>query len=82
MPTDNRYLDPAATVIAKCGGIRKVSRLLGIAESTVLRWRWSEDLGGRGGLVPQRYWAELLNYADRHRLALVETDFHQRRDKN
>jgi len=54
------YLQPAASVIAKFGGARRLSGLMGLDKSTVCQWRVPKARGGTGGLIPARHHAVLL----------------------
>lgn len=55
------YLQPAASVIAKFGGARRLSELLGLDKSTVCQWRVPKARGGTGGLIPARHHAGLMD---------------------
>lgn len=54
------YLDPAATVVALCGGIDATAKLVGRDRSVVNRWLLSKERGGTGGLIPMRHARTLL----------------------
>src|SRR4051794_2261972 len=45
-------LEPAATVVAICGGIKAAARLAGSDKHAVARWLMPKRLGGTGGIVP------------------------------
>lgn len=52
---------PARHVIAKAGGIKHVSKLLGIHRSCVNRWMLPRTSGGSGGIVPARQAQRLID---------------------
>jgi hypothetical protein len=55
-------LDPAYAVIEKLGGKRAVADELEIDKSTLTRWcKPAPD--GTGGVIPQRYWPQLIAMA-------------------
>lgn len=55
--------EPAKSVIARLGGLTKVSVLCGVDISTVQRWRMAKDKRGTGGVIPAKYMAVLLRHA-------------------
>lgn len=55
-------LDPAYTVIEKLGGKSEVSEALGLNKSTLSRWCQPKPLG-TDGMIPQRYWPQLIEMA-------------------
>ncbi len=67
-------LEPAASVIAKLGGLSAVSRLTGTTAQTVLRWRFPKTAGGTGGVIPQRYHLLLLDDAKSKGISLTADD--------
>lgn len=64
-------LEPAATVIAKCGGVDAVARIVKRHRSVVNRWRLPRESGGTGGYVPMPHARILLREVP----ALTEADF-------
>ena len=54
--------EPAYSVIEKLGGKSDVAEYLGLDKSTLSRWCQPRPQG-TGGLVPQRYWPQLLQMA-------------------
>lgn len=54
--------EPAYSVIEKLGGKSEVAEQLGLDKSTLSRWCQPRPQG-TGGLVPQRYWPQLLQMA-------------------
>lgn len=66
---------PAQHVIAKCGGHQRVADMLGVHVSTVHRFSYSRDSGGRGGYVPARYQQQLLDKARSAGIDLRPDDF-------
>lgn len=55
-------LEPAYTVIEKLGGKSAVAAELALDKSTLSRW-CKPAPGGTGGLIPQRYWPQLIAMA-------------------
>ena len=55
-------LEPAYTVIEKLGGKSAVAAELDLDKSTLSRW-CKPAPGGTGGLIPQRYWPQLIAMA-------------------
>lgn len=62
-------LEPAYTVIEKLGGKGAVSDALGLDKSTLSRWCQPRP-GGTGGLIPQRYWPQLIDMAREQRVRI------------
>lgn len=63
-------LEPAYTVIEKLGGKSQVAEQLGLHKSTLSRW--CQPLpSGTGGLIPQRYWPQLIEMARDSRVRLT-----------
>jgi hypothetical protein len=65
---------PALKVIQVFGTNAEVSRILSISRSTVTRWSYPKNLKGTGGLVPQKYWAPLLQAARKRKIKLSLRD--------
>lgn len=55
-------LEPAYTVIEKLGGKASVAERLELDKSTLSRW-CQPSPQGTGGLIPQRYWPQLIEMA-------------------
>lgn len=55
-------LEPAFTVVEKLGGKSAVAAALNLDKSTLSRW-CKPAPGGTGGLIPQRYWPQLIAMA-------------------
>ena len=68
-------MDPAARIIEKLGGEKKVAAIAGTALSAPYRWRHDKSSGGTGGLIPQAYHRALLDYAEAHGIELRAEDF-------
>jgi transposase-like protein len=69
--------DPAASVIAKFGGVRALARELGIDASSLSRWqsrRKTVHGPGSGGLIPAKYHWALLALAHERGIALTAED--------
>lgn len=72
IPTVHK-MDPAFTVIEKLGGKSAVAYELGLAPSTLSRWCQFAP-AGTGGIIPQKYWRELLLLAKQQKIKLDVTD--------
>ena len=68
---DVQGLEPAATIIRRCGGIAATARIVGRHRSVVSRWMKAKDKGGTGGTIPMQAAVLLL----RHGPGLKESDF-------
>jgi hypothetical protein len=55
-------LEPAYTVIERLGGKSSVAEHLRLDKSTLSRWCQPKPVG-TGGVIPQRYWQQLLEMA-------------------
>lgn len=64
-------LQPAASVVAKCGGIEATARIVKRHRSVVNRWLLPRESGGTGGQVPMHHARILL----RDVAELSESDF-------
>jgi len=65
--------EPAASVIVKLGGVRKLARTLCLNPASITRWQ--TDLPkGRGGLIPARYHQTLLALARKNAITLTADD--------
>jgi hypothetical protein len=62
-------LEPAYTVIEKLGGKSAVAQALGLDKSTLSRW-CQPSPQGTGGLIPQRYWPQLMQMARLQRVRI------------
>lgn len=62
-------LEPAYSVVEKLGGKSAVAQYLGVDKSTLSRW-CQEKPTGTGGMIPQRYWPQLLQLARELRVRL------------
>lgn len=65
----------AKAVIEKCGGVRAVSAITGLSESSIYKWTYSAQKGGTGGLVPSRAQVALIEAAKRGEVDLKPEDF-------
>jgi hypothetical protein len=63
-------LDPAFTVIEKLGGKATVAERLELDKSTLSRWCQPKPMG-TGGLIPQRYWPQLIEMAREQRVRIT-----------
>lgn len=64
-------LEPAYTVIEKLGGKSTVANQLGLSKAQMTRWCAPTDAGGTGGVIPQKYWVQLMQMARVHRVRLT-----------
>jgi hypothetical protein len=69
---------PAASVIAKCGGVRPVAEMLGIHITSVYRFSYPKSMGGQEGLIPMHYAVELIARARDRGIQLTPLDFFPR----
>lgn len=67
--------EPAATIIAKFGGIREVASIVDVNVHTVTKWRLSKDKGGTGGSVPHWHVPKLIAEAESRGVDLTYSDF-------
>ena len=68
-------MEPANTIIAKCGGISAVANWLGLNHSTVLRWTYTKGGGGTGGIVPAKHQLALMAGAAAAGVSITPSDF-------
>ena len=68
-------LEPANTIIRKCGGPGAVAEMTGRSLSSVHRWRTPVAKGGTGGHVPAPVQARLLASARAAGIDLRAEDF-------
>lgn len=64
-------MDPAYTVIEKLGGKSTVAEQLGLSKAQMTRWCAPADAGGTGGVIPQKYWAQLMQMARLQRVRIT-----------
>ena len=62
-------LEPAYSVIEKLGGKSTGAEALELDKSTLSRWCQPRP-GGTGGLIPQRYWPQLMQMARDQRVRI------------
>lgn len=68
-------MKPAHSIIAKLGGPSAVAGIVGIHRTRVSNWKRPREVGGTGGLIPQRHIPDLLAYARQHGIELTADDF-------
>lgn len=71
----DEYLEPAATVIAKLGGLDAAAEAARVHKSQPTRWRLPVSKGGTGGLIPSKRQPLMLAYARERGLPLNAEDF-------
>lgn len=64
-------MNPAYTVIEKLGGKSTVAQQLGLSKAQMTRWCSPADAGGTGGVIPQKYWAQLMQMARLQRVRIT-----------
>lgn len=69
IPTIHRA-EPAFSVIEKLGGKTAVAGRLKLDKSTLSRWCQMPP-AGTGGMIPQRYWRELIEMAQESNVDLA-----------
>lgn len=70
MSMSEQYLEPAKTVIAKCGGVDAAAIITGKHVSRVYRWMYPKERGGTGGVIPIPQARKLMEYAASHKIDL------------
>lgn len=70
-------MEPAFSIIERCGGVPVVAEWLGLNRSSVLRWTMSRAKGGTDGRVPGKHQARLLARAALAGARLAPQDFFQ-----
>lgn len=65
---------PAASVIAKFGGINETAEAVGLDRSVVNRWLRPKEKGGTDGLIPSKHQAKLLAAARERQIELAPGD--------
>ena len=68
-------MEPASSIISRCGGVAIVAEWLGLDRTSVLRWTHERAKGGTGGIIPTKRQSELLNRARAEGLAIGPADF-------
>jgi len=68
-------MEPAQTIIGRCGGIAVIARWLGLDHSTVRRWTYTREQGGTGGHVPAKHQTQLLGIAVQNGVQITPADF-------
>ncbi len=56
-------MEPAATIIEICGGVKRVAKITDRDETRVRRWAYPKAKGGTGGLIPTEAQQELIEYS-------------------
>lgn len=69
-------MNPAADIIKRFGGNRRIAALLGVHEQTPAKWKQRRGLGGTGGMIPQRHHQKLLLAAREQDIRLDHADFY------
>jgi hypothetical protein len=76
-----RIMDPAETIIRKCGdsnfarGVNRISLWTGVKKSGIYRWALARAKGGRDGVIPAQHHQKILDGARREDIALAPEDF-------
>jgi hypothetical protein len=69
------YLDPAASIAVKLGGLENLASAAGVSLSRASRYRQPKDKGGTGGLIPSSRQQRILDWAQQHGVKLGPADF-------
>lgn len=69
------YLEPAATLAVKLGGLEKLAEAAGVSVSRASRYRQPKEKGGTGGLVPSSRQQRILDWAKSNGVKLGPEDF-------
>jgi hypothetical protein len=69
------YLDPAASLAVKLGGLENLASAAGVSLSRASRYRQSKDKGGTGGLIPSNRQQRILDWAARNGIDIGPQDF-------
>ena len=69
-----RIMEPATSIIRRCGGVAVVASWLGINRTTVLHWGTARSKGGTGGTIPAKHQRALLHKALDHGIELRAAD--------
>lgn len=66
---------PASAVIAKFGGVKRMSELTGIRLNTIYRWTYPKDKNnGTNGVIPIKNHPVILKAAKKHGVDVCESD--------
>ena len=68
-------MEPASTILSKCGGAPCVALWVGVHVTRVRRWTYPKSRGGTDGLIPARQQAALLAAARANGVDLSPGDF-------
>ncbi len=68
-------MEPALTIISRCGGVGTVAGWLSLDRSSVLRWTYPRAKGGTDGAIPTRHQRDLLVKAVLEGKSLTAADF-------
>ena len=71
-------MEPALSIITKCGGAPIVAKWTGADVTRVRRWTYPKSRGGTGGLIPAKWQADLLAKARAAGVKLTPADFFRR----
>lgn len=69
------YLDPAASIVAKFGTLKKLADAAGVSESRACRWRLPKEVGGTGGIIPSTRQQRILDWAAQNGVKIGPEDF-------
>jgi hypothetical protein len=70
--------EPAHSIINKCGGVRSLSRELGVSAAAVTRWqteRTEKDRNGCNGIIPEFRRRSVMDVARALRKRVTKSDF-------
>ena len=70
-------MNPAAKIVARLGGEKVISELLGLSLAQPYKWQATRAVGGTNGVIPQKYHLKLIEFARSRRIPLQARDFLQ-----
>lgn len=68
-------LEPANTVIEKCGGVKRVADITKRSEVRVRRWGYPREKGGTDGVIPANVAQDLMSWSRANGDVLIADDF-------
>lgn len=69
------YLDPAASLAIKLGGLENLAAAAGVSLSRASRYRKPKEKGGTGGLIPASRQSLILQWAKANGKQVGPADF-------
>ena len=75
------YLDPAASLAVKLGGLENLAAAAGVSVSRASRYRQPKSKGGTDGLIPSTRQQRILDWAVQRGVPITPADFFSVRDE-